>query len=105
MCDLNLKLKIIHPEAMKIIMGIHPDLSKLITTKENKLYTLTSDGMITEAENGENGVFYFVKIYKDINWKKMAPKRLDKVNFILKNITDKIIIPTTIWKPCKPVIK
>ena len=84
---INLKTKIIHPEAWDIVCGIDTTISKILNMNDN--FTLNDDGSIIQNDSGNSGISFFISIIDKINFKKF--KKKDRVDFFLKN-KDKIII-------------
>lgn len=84
---INLKTKLIHPEAWGIVCGLDPIVSKILNNKQT--YIITDDGLLKEDPAGDTGVYFFCKNIDKINFKKF--KRDNKVDFFNKN-KNKILI-------------
>lgn len=87
---IDLKVKIIHPEAFTIITGLNTNISKLILNKAK--YIISSDGsLIEDSKKGQSGIAYFVSIFNQIDIDKFEHNKSKNVQFI-KNNMDKIFI-------------
>lgn len=86
---IDLKVKIIHPEAWNIVARIDPDVSKLISATQK--YTLDNTGRLIKDESGRTGVAYFCEIAKKLDYDQFNKERKEKVEFVRKNL-DKILI-------------
>jgi len=86
---IDLKTTLIHPEAFQLISSINSDFSKIILDKGR--YIISNDGNIIEDENGDTGLFFLIKNFKKINFKKIKSEKQDVIKFIEEN-KDKILI-------------
>lgn len=84
---IDLKTKIIHPEAWDIICGIDPTISKLLNN--NQTFILSDTGTLVASDTGNMGVNFFCTIIDQLNYDKF--KKKENVNF-LKTNRDKILI-------------
>jgi len=91
---IDLKTKMIHPEAHSIISGLDTNISKLLGNKGK--YSLSSSGEVIEDSAGNSGIGYLVSIFDKINLDKYAKNKPDNVKFIKENkskiFIDKFII-------------
>lgn len=93
----DLKTKVIHPEAWNIVTRISPDFIKCM--RGQKSFVLTNDKNLVEDPNGETGLVFFISILPKLNLEHFTKKDSSKkqfVDFTKKNIklvlTDKLLI-------------
>jgi DNA-directed RNA polymerase beta' subunit len=94
---IDLKTKIIHPEAWEIITRLSPDVLKCI--KGDTKYSLSNDKILVEDEEGETGLYFFITMLPKMNldlYSKKDKKREPVVNYIKNNLKtilmDKMIV-------------
>jgi len=92
---IDLKVKIIHPEAFQIITGLNSSVSKLLTNKSK--YTVSDSGeLIEDLETGQSGIDYFISIFDKIDIDKFEKYKSKNVKFIKTNkskiFIDKFIV-------------
>lgn len=88
---------IIHPEIWEVLASVDVAFSKLLTNK--KSYLVDDNGMLFEDDvHGKSGVFYFSKIFKQINWDNYSKKKPKACNYIKEHI-DTIFIDKEIVIP------
>lgn len=84
---IDLKVKIVHPEAYLVLLGLDASISKLITNKVK--YFIDKDGTLVESEDGKSGIDFFVRNFNKINFdnfKKTKPKVVEFINQNKKTI-------------------
>jgi DNA-directed RNA polymerase beta' subunit len=93
---INLKTKIIHPEAWSIVTRLSPDALRCI--KGDTKYSINNKILI-EDENGKTGLFFFISVLPKLDfdyYAKKDKKRESIVEYIKKNIKtvliDKMIV-------------
>lgn len=80
---IDLKTKLIHPEAFKILTSINTDLTKLISGKEN--YIINKEGnLILDNENGKTGIVFFINNFNNINFSILKTTNPKNIDYILK---------------------
>lgn len=94
---INLKTKIIHPEAWEIVLRLSPDVLKCI--KGQIKYSIGPDKILVEDEEGKSGLFFFVSELPKMNidfYAKKDKNRSPAVEYIKKNmksiLVDKMIV-------------
>ena len=93
----NLNCQIVHPEVFPILTSIDPRFSKLLLKKSK--YSIVKGNLVEDPENGNYGIYYFSKIFKDIDWNIFEKtKKSKELEFIKSNlkyvfISKLIIIP------------
>lgn len=94
---INLKTKVIHPEAWEIVIRLSPDVLKCIKSQLN--YSVSSEKILVEDEEGKSGLFYFISLLPKLNldlYAKKDKKRAPIVDYIKKNmktiLIDKMIV-------------
>ncbi len=94
---IDLKTKVIHPEAWNIVTRISPDFLKCI--KAQNSYVLTNEKILVEDESGGDGLVFFISVLPKLNLDYYAKKDSAKkklVDFTKKNIklvlTDKLLV-------------
>ncbi len=81
---IDLKVKVIHPEAYPIIANLDSTISKLLTN--NSKYTINNKGeLIEDLESGSSGVNYLLSIFQKLNLEKFNKLRSENVKFIQTN--------------------
>lgn len=96
---IDLNVKIIHPEAWEIVVGLGPEISKLVTGKRR--YTLGSNGELIEDESGFNGftgIKGLVDNWDNINLSIVGRNKPENVKF-LKSNRNLIFIEKTLVLP------
>jgi len=93
---INLNLNIINPVVYSIITSISPILRDVLYNKE-KFELINGKFIQSESKNASNGITFFCKNIKDVNFKEMAKKdKIKEAEFLEKNrkllILDKILI-------------
>ncbi len=92
----NLKTKLIHPEAYSIVSGLDTNISKLLQNKGK--YSLSATGEVIEDASGNSGIGYLVSIFDKINLDKYKKNKPENVKFIKEN-KNKIFIDKFILLP------
>lgn len=94
---IDLKTKIIHPEAWEIVLRLSPDVLKCIKGQIN--YSLNKEKFLEEDEEGKSGLFYFISVLPKLNldlYAKKDKKRAPVVDYVKKNLktilVDKMIV-------------
>ncbi len=83
---IDLKVKVIHPEAWNIVIRLTTHVIKCIKGTES--YIIKNGEMILD-ENGETGLNFFIKIFPTLNLDKIAQKDKKKtqiVDYVKKNM-------------------
>lgn len=96
---IDLKTKIIHPEAYPILTSLDTDLTKLIIGKTN--YIIGDKGELIQARSnteGDTGVLFFIRNFDKINFDLFSNKKPKEVEFI-KNNKEKILISKYLLLP------
>lgn len=86
---IDLRAKIIHPEAYQILTGLGPTVSKLISGKAK--YILKDGLLVEDPDNGKSGIDFLVSIFSKLKLETFQKDRPKNVQFIKTNI-NKIFI-------------
>lgn len=90
---INLKTKIIHPEAYQILVSTDTDLTKYIIGKER--YNII-DGKLIQSEDGSSGIYNFIKNFDKINFDKLNTDKVESIRWIKSNnmfISNILVLP------------
>jgi len=86
---INLKAKLIHPEAFKILTSIDTNLTKLIMGTEK--FNIDKNGNLIKDENGSTGLFFFIQNFNNIKFENLTTLKPKHIDFILKYKNDILI--------------
>jgi len=92
----NLKSKIIHPEAYYIIASLDASIVKLLSNRVK--YKLSATGALIEDSTGDYGITYFISIFDKLDLSKFKKTKEANIKF-LKDNKDKIFIDKFIILP------
>jgi len=79
---IDLHAKIIHPEALKILIRLNGKIVKFISTEKN--FSLDASGALVEDENGVTGIAAFIKMFPKIKFREETTDRT-KLNKVIQN--------------------
>ncbi len=80
---IDLGVKIIHPEAWDIFVGISPDIKKIALNKKN--YIIGSNGELIEDQNGNSGINFLITNFDKLNLSVIGKFRPKRTKFIKQN--------------------
>jgi len=78
---IDLYAKVIHPEALKILIRLDGKISKFISTEQN--FSLNENGSLTVDEKGVTGISAFIKLFPDIKFRIETSDR-DKLHQVVQ---------------------
>jgi len=96
---IELKTKVIHPEAWDIVIKLNTDIVKCI--KGQHKYSVVKKEFVLDEENGDSGLFYFVSILPSLRLEQFSEKDKKKaslVNYVKKNM-DTILVSKMLVLP------
>lgn len=89
---IDLKTKVIHPEAWGIVIRLSPDIIKCV--KSQQKYSVDKGEFILDEENGQTGLFYFISVLPKLKldlFTQKDKKKAPLVDYVKKNMKTLLI--------------